>query len=111
MKGRQISFVLSALCAHTPRAKHSILIRWVQRLQQTRESDSHWTCLIALSKAVQRLSGKSKTDPYISNFVELSQPERDRKGQEDSEGKILCTAGDNSPRTHCALPGDLQGWP
>lgn len=111
MKGRQISFVLSALCAHTSRAKRSILIRWVQRLQQTRESDSHWTCLIALSKAVQRLSGKSKTDPYISNFVELSQPERDRKRQEDGEQKIPCTGGDNSPKTHSALPGHLQCWP
>lgn len=85
MKGRQISFVLSALCAHTPRAKHSILIRWVQRLQQTGESDSHWTCLIALSKAVQSLTGKSKTDPYISNFGEPSQPEHDRKGLEVGE--------------------------
>jgi len=78
-------FVLSALCAHMPRAKHSILIRWVQRLQQRRESDSHWTCLIAPSKAVQRLSGESKTDPYISNFGELSQPEQDRKGLEAAE--------------------------
>lgn len=110
MKGRQISFVLSALCAHTPGAKHSILIRWVQRLWQTRESDSHWTCLIALSKAVQRLSGKSKTDPYISNFVELSQPERDRKGREDGEEK-LCAVGDSSPETHYPLPGHLQCWP
>lgn len=70
---------------HTPRAKHSVLIRWVQRLQETRESDSHWTCLIALSKAVQRLLGKSKTDPYISNFGETSQPERDKKGLETGE--------------------------
>lgn len=83
MKRRQIFCVcvLSALCAHMPRAKHSILIRWVRELRETRESDSHWTCLIALSKAVRRLSGKSKTDPYISYFAKTSQSEDDRKGE------------------------------